>query len=385
MQSSAPWTSAPVARRAAPVLCALSLVTTGCGAKTGLLVWETSAPTDAAEETFVRFDACVAGRFALVRRSAEIVFVIDRSGSMFAELDSGGSARGPSRWEAMRTVLVDELARYESTLDMGALFYPRVPFEGAAGSQQFCQLPPGGLDVEPGRMRAGEITSLFVRTSPSGGTPTAAAVRRATQSLRAREARGRAQYLVLATDGGPNCNGALDPEVCSCGEPPPNICSTNRNGALFCLDAEGAIESVRDAARQGVQTYVLGIDGDLAETQPEAVDVLDRMAVAGGRALPAGSPRRYYSIRDVPALRAAFASIQRTVAQCAFVTPSRPDDPDAIDVEWNGVRLPRDESRREGWDWTDRDYGEITFFGQTCERFIESSGTITATVRCRAR
>ena len=46
------------------------------------------ATVDAAvEDVFVRFDGCVAGRFGMIRRSARLLFVIDRSGSMLAALD----------------------------------------------------------------------------------------------------------------------------------------------------------------------------------------------------------------------------------------------------------------------------------------------------------
>ena len=38
-----------------------------------------------------------------------------------------------------------------------------------------------------------------------------------------------------------------------------------------------------------------------------------------------------------------------------------------ITVEVDGVTIPRDPTRRNGWDWTDRGYGEVTLFGAACE------------------
>lgn len=83
------------------------------------------------------------------------------------------------------------------------------------------------------------------------------------------------------------------------------------------------------------------------------------MAVAGGRAL--FGERRHYSVQDPATLMRAFEQAQRTAAQCSFVTPSRPDDPDALDIAVRGARVPHDPTRAEGWEWTNRDDGEIAF------------------------
>ena len=360
----------------APLRAALAAtLLAACGAKTGLRVPDATddAPLDASD-AFVRFESCVDGRFTMVRREAQIVFVIDRSGSMSQPLNPGGV----SRWEAMRAVLGQTLPPFEDAIRMGALLYPRRPDSSALASAQACdQLPGAGINVPPRRSNAAAVLASIGSDGPSGATPTASAVARATRYTLAEGSRELARYLVVATDGAPNCNTTLDAATCVCSYGTAS-CAATGVGARYCLDDDGAVAAIGAARAQGVSTYVVGIDGDLA---PEYVAVLDRMAVAGGRAV-AGGARRYYSIQDAAALRQAFEAIQRTIVRCAYVTPSRPDRPDRITVRVGGVEVPRDTARRDGWDWTDAGYGELTLFGPACDRVLGSVEPLEATVAC---
>jgi len=357
--------------RAALLAAALGLA---CGAKTGLRVPDASDDVTAdVDDAFVRFDACVAGRFALARREAQIVFVVDRSGSMSQPINGGG----PSRWDAMRAVFGETLRPFEGAIRMGALLYPRRPDSAALASAQACdQLPGAGVDVAPRQRNADAVLAAINAVGPSGATPTAAAIGRATRYTLASGSRELARYLVVATDGAPNCNPTLDPATCVCSYGTVS-CASAGVGARYCLDDDGAVAAISSARAQGVTTYVVGIDGDLA---PEYVAVLDRMAVAGGR--PLDGARRYYSIQNAAALTAAFEGIQRTIVRCAYVTPSRPDDPGRITVRAGGAEVPRDPARRDGWDWTDPGYGELTLFGPACERAVAGALALEATVAC---
>ncbi len=357
------------------VLAVGALVASACGSKTGPLVPDTERGDATVEDgEFQRFEACVAGRFDMVRRSAEILFVIDRSGSMFEPLEIGGIRR---RWDALGDALRTTLPRFERAVNLGVMFYPRVRSDGIAGNLQFCDLTPGmNVDVAPGPMNANAVYDAFRAHYPEGATPTAAAIRRATTYLASREARGRARYIVLATDGAPNCNESIPLNECICLQGMGG-CNAGPNARRQCLDDRASIAAIGDARNLGIVTYVIGLDGSI---DAQFITVLDQMAIAGGRPLP--TPPRYISIQSEVALSQSFAGIQRTVVQCSYVTPSRPDDPDEITVFLNGAPVPRDTTRANGWDWTDRDYGEITLFGATCDTAIATNGALAARVGC---
>ena len=87
---------------------ALLALAVGCGAKTGLLVPDATATVDAGDDAFERFEACVPGRFRMVRREARMVFVIDRSGSMASALVRGETR---DRWTALYLSLSQKIGR----------------------------------------------------------------------------------------------------------------------------------------------------------------------------------------------------------------------------------------------------------------------------------
>lgn len=403
--------SAPL--RSSFVLFATSLALSACGAKTGLRVPEASMDSsmdatrdvvdvqdapDALDVPDVRdvvedeVAACVPGRFALDRRGAEIMFVIDRSNSMAFSLE-GATNPGmlPTRWQVLRDALQMVLPMFERTVSFGAKFYPQVVAPNNPDLMANCTSAPG-IDLAPALGNSTPLINFFRTTRPGGGTPTHDGLRQASQYLRARPGRGSARYIVLATDGGPNCN-AMPPvphTSCVCTSSDPNACRADpRVGPFNCLDDARTVALIReiatpaDPALLAIPVYVVGLDGSMMSRE-DLLGVLDAMAVAGTRPRPAmPGERRYYSVRRPEDLQSAFQTIVAPLARCAYVTPSRPDNPDEIDIEVNGRLVPRDATRNEGWDWTDASFGEITFFGAACTQASATNATVSARVGCR--
>lgn len=394
MPSLSAWTS----RLAYLALVGLgATASVGCGAKTGLRVWDFPRDSsidalDAADVVDVQDvpdvpEACVPGMFTLERRGAEVMFVIDRSNSMALTLDGMSLMNGGddprSRWRVLQSALRTALPPFQSALSMGAQFFPIASGDGAP-LEVACTAVMGPPEVAPQLNSATPIVSVFDATLPHGGTPTFDALRSTSDYLAARPNRGPARYIVLATDGGPNCNTALDAMTCLCTSRDamnqPNCTGPGGSFPANCLDLERTLRVISQTLDlRAIPTYVIGIED---RSRPDLTAALDQMAIAGGR--PRMTEPRFYNVSSPDTLLGAFRTIQNNITRCAYVTPSRPDDPDGLTLLVDGVPLPRDPSRMNGWDWTDAAFGELTLFGPACDRAIANPNiVVTARVGCR--
>jgi len=311
---------------------------------------------------------CIPGKFDFILATAQLMFVVDRSGSMDTTLDGKENPPpGQSRWQILQSGLSQALTGFDQQIAMGAKFYPstRIAFE--------CVVEQG-VDVEPKLGNASAILKVFDDTAPYGGTPTAEALKIAADHVST--IRGVARTLVVATDGAPNCNYDHPTSPCTCTASDPTAC--DGTDPSLCLDDTHTIDTVRDIAdKQKVPVYVIGIGSAESATFRK---VLDDMAIAGGRAKPT-SPR-YYSAQTSSELDDALSSIRDSVGSCTFLTPSAPSDPNAITVQIDGVTIPRDTTRTQGWDWVDQAYGTLALFGDACKKVQSTHDTVSGVVRC---
>lgn len=288
---------------------------------------------------------CAGGAFQLVRREAEVLVIVDRSGSMSTPIATNATGY-TSRWDALQSALVATLPRYEQALTLGLFLYPDDGNSCGVRSD-------GEVDVVPARGAATRFARELRRNGPSGGTPTAAAILYGARYLLQHGGPGVSRTLVLATDGEPNCSGAGGDEV------------------------SGAVAAIAMARAQGVSTHVIGI------TEPGEhglAQALDRMAVAGGHPLPGAV--RHYAIHDPAALERAFNDIPRSISECTWHAPVGAPMEGVVTLRAGDTTIPRDTTRREGWDWTDPTRGEVTLYGSACARFMGQTRALDATVSC---
>lgn len=313
---------------------------------------------------------CVPGRSVPRRATADLVFVIDRSGSMSQTID--GLERAPRelwRWTLLEAALGRAVAVLDERARVGATFFPNPSARPRPDVERPC-LTTIGLDVEVSTGGVAEMLEIFERTDPFGGTPTADAIAETRRWL-ARSAEAR-RFIVLATDGGPNCNPDLTTPGCVC-TGSPMICDATGGGAS-CLDDLRTIGVVSETFRDGhIPVYVVGIE-DLA--RPELAEVLDEMAVAGGRPR-GGTGRRYYSVRSSADLEQALTSVTSEIALCGYELTAIPEREAALHVLVDEVAIA--EGDPNGWSWADRDRGELELVGTACER-VRSGASITALV-----
>ncbi len=271
-----------------------------------------------------------------------------------------------SRWAALREAVTTSILPLADELPLGARFFPD---PNVVGEKVECSTDPGTA-ILPALGTAPAILELF-EGSPEGATPTAAALRRASEEVATNRSTARA--IVLATDGAPNCNASLNGNTCVCTADDPLACM-RAGGATSCLDDVQSVQVITSIfATRRIPVYVVGVGPTEAFR-----GTLDAMAVAGGR--PRSGTTKYYDAVDGVGLTAALSSIHDGVARCTYEISSSPDSADAIDVELGGKQIPRDPTHVEGWDWVDDGYGRLELFGSACARARDA--TATARVRC---
>lgn len=292
-----------------------------------------------------------------------VMLVIDRSGSMVDNLDGTDAGMGASRWEILQRSLSTVLPPLDQQLALGAIIYP-------AENTLRCDLPSGS-DLVPARGNVNPLLDLMRRTSPTGGTPTAAVLGIASQTLLNTPTASSARALVLATDGAPNCNTALNPSTCVCTSPPTTP-GVNCGSDTLCLDDTQTINTITATFRdERIPTYVIGIGSQLNQW----AGPLDRMAVAGG-APRMGTPR-YYSVANQNELTDAFTRITAQLTRCTFlVNGVGPNEP--LTVRVNGVDVAQGPN---GWEWTNVARTELVLHGVSCDQ-VAMGSTASALVEC---
>jgi von Willebrand factor type A domain len=305
--------------------------------------------------------SCGGTRVSLTQQRAEVVLVIDRSGSM-AELDADGNRK----WPTLVAVLRDLLPSIEDNVALGLVMFPNTPPPMSSGAA-VCGVP-AQLQSAPTFRNARTVLDALDAAFPGGGTPTHDAISVAAGYFdNAPDPLGR-RYVVLATDGAPNCNLALDPTTCTCAGPAGTCTPSPRSGPITnCLDDTRTVDTIRALATRGIPTFVVGLVG-----VESFAAVLDAMAVAGGR--PRATTPRYYSASDRAALATALRGITTSLLDCRFRLDAPPPDPTLVDVRLGATSLPRDVAHRDGWDWSDDTHLEVAFHGATCDQVRGATG-----------
>lgn len=226
-----------------------------------------------------------------------ILLVLDKSLSMTSVPDSAAST---TLWQAVNTALEDALETASPAVSFGLQLFPGQTVSQNCDGANCCTIPNGGdidVPVGPGEESRAAILDKLSRTQPGGGTPTAEALARAywyyTTGPGAELEGGK--FVLLATDGGPNCNSnaECDAATCTlniddkCQVAPQNCCATTPIG---CLDDDNVVAHIGQLYAAGIDTFVVGLAGT-----EEYAEQLDAFAEAGGRAR-AGTPDKYYKV-----------------------------------------------------------------------------------------
>jgi Ca-activated chloride channel family protein len=242
-----------------------------------------------------------------------VVIALDRSGSMG---DPAGG--GQSKWQAATAAVNQLIADYGDNIRFGLALYSDDGGDSCTA---------GSVSVDPAAGTGPAISSALAGTSPSGKTPIGSTLA-ALAAYSGLEDTGRANYVLLLTDGEETCGG----------------------------DGVASVTALRNKSTS-VQTFVVGF-GDGVDAS-----ALDAMATAAGTS--SGGATDYYQANDANALRAAFDNIAADVLGCSYDLDEAPAEARDLIVYLDGARIEEDPAGANGWTY-DAASNRLQFHGQAC-------------------
>jgi len=313
------------------------------------------------------------GTYPAQAAAGNVLFLMDRSGSMQIKLTSGDT-----RWKATKTGLFDLLGALPGSTRAGAMMFPQgdspigccwisstandVACSCASGElpgiHPRCDVPTYQVPVPVASLGPSQVSDVeaYITSSDADfywGTPLAPALTAAIDAQVASQLDGT-KSVVLLTDGYPtSCDSTSDP------------------GAN---DIQRVIDAAAAGTQEGVRTFVLGvIDGD----KGARADYLSPIAQAGGTARTANCQTTddcFYALNNATFatdLKAALDQIELQAFDCSFALPQTQGTPDLSKVNVQLVTsqgtqtLSRDTTHAGGWDFLPNQT-HIQLYGDAC-------------------
>ena len=185
---------------------------------------------------------------------------------------------------------------------------------------------------------AGSITGQLGSTFPDGGTPTHTTIAAAGAYYQGVTSPGE-RYVLLATDGEPNCGDPNDTEA-------PTV-----------TESVGAIDNL---LTDGIKTFVLGFGGTINDYPA----TLQAMAEAGGTG-------DYFAANSPDELATALDTIAGEVGlpSCSFRLDRKPGGASELIVYQDDELVSQDPSHQAGWDYEPGN-NTLTFYGAACDAIL---------------
>lgn len=314
------------------------------------------------------------GVYTATPAAHDVLFLLDRSGSMHAKI-----ASGTTRWQAAQKALSSLFDAVSPTTRAGLDMFPRGDkpitccWIDPATNYTDCNCATGELPTGAKRCAAATYNPALVAVAPLNdaqkatmratiagsdaefywGTPMKAALQGAIQKQAMLDL-DASRSVVLITDG------------------EPTSCSTTDDS----IDAVVSVAKGGTELAKPVSTYVVGvIDGKLAGNAAN----LSKVAVAGGTRREAGCEATnscFYAV-DAKTFEAditkAFKDIEMKAFSCTFDVPklaSGAPDFDKVNVslkkaDGTSVTVAHDPARADGWDFVEGS-AKVKLYGAAC-------------------
>ena len=241
----------------------------------------------------------------------KLMLVVDKSGSMkmLASSDTawgcandglgnGYDPSGDCKWNTLKDLLtktggfLDQMP--SARVGMALFSDPNTTDSCATGVVEVPVPAAAGASVA-------SIKNKLAGYTPAGGTPSAATLQNLSNDPSLTSSEPTRNYLLLVTDGMPNCNASMSPSSCTActnAGDPSKSCGDLRN----CLDSVALVDAVKALKAKGIDTFVVGFGN--AFSNADARKVLDDAAAAGGQAQQ-GQATLFYLATDAASLQAA--------------------------------------------------------------------------------
>ncbi len=254
-------------------------------------------------------------------RKPNVMLLIDKSGSMNFAADetapnctpqcnqSGSPACDPgcrTRLQALKTAMTSFLTAQDKA-HFGMAIFPTAT-AGSGGVVDTCgatsstdirvPLVPTNTDVSADLIAAANnVKTEILNLSVGGGTPTGESLKYLgtyAPLLDPDPAFPRDDFVILVTDGLPNCNTnntntCTDVAACKCTLIPATSCTPASFCTQGCLDSDSSVAQITALRAKGIKTIVVGFGSETATGH--GPDTLNAMAQAGGyaRKCPGGT------------------------------------------------------------------------------------------------
>jgi hypothetical protein len=280
-----------------------------------------------------------------------ICLAVDCNDPMQAMGPACGGTMVTDRWAPAVMAIKSLTQMFQGKVSFGLTTFPGQGASTQAGQQNGCT--PGTLRVPVGLNTAGPIAAALDMTQPDGFTPTASTLELVLQQIQQKKTSPDAevppQFVLLVTDGAPNCIGG--------------------NSGMDAQAHQATVKAVDALAKAGVKTFVIGYD---ASVDPNLAKQLTEYAQHGGT-------NNFFAVQDGPSLVAKFGEITSVVAECTYTLDKAPADKMYVRVELDKMSLPVDSP--DGWSINDK---TVTVGGAACAKLRDGTKThtLSVTVEC---
>ena len=315
------------------------------------------------------------------KKKPNLWLLVDRSGSMMlADVCAHDGGTCQNRLGALQEAMNDFLTQSGDVARMALSFFPESSTCAPSNAVAVGLPAPAAQDEgtsETLKAHSAEINASIAAIKATGGTPTGASVAFVgSQGGLLDPTDGRDDFILLLTDGLPNCNDANPHTLCDCNAAsvctPAQVsgcactstdkCQSFSNCAIGCLDQDGTASQLAAQKAKGIRTIVVAFGPDATGT--DAAATLGAMAAAGGSTLrqcPNGTDaecgsedscvvathlcsRQYFKANNTAemgeSLKRISTSITQRPAPCAFKPSRLLDAQHLVGVLVDGVNVP---------------------------------------------